>query len=235
MSRHRSTPEAALSLPPPPAPRLLTEPDDSAPQFLSVRRQRHRLQWDGEPPGPPFSYDTVQRRALDAVAIVLWRRAPSQPEVLLRASVRPPLAERHTAVVPDPIVASVSLWEVPAGLVEPSKEGRAESPRCCASRETLEETGIHLPPEAFSPLGPPVFPSAGVLAEAVWFVHAEVDATLESTPPSGDGSPLEARSTLRWTSLLHALRAARDGALPDAKTELALRRLAEAAPWRSEA
>ncbi len=225
-------------LPPPLAPRLIEdasgeESTSEGDGFLWVRRARYRLQWDDAPPGPAFGYDSIRRHALDAVAIVLWRRGAMETEVLLRSSVRPTLADRVAAKVPDPLVDSVALWEVPAGLVEPTASA-TESPEHCASRESLEETGLRIPPEDFAPLGPPVFPSPGVLPEAVWFLHAEVDGTAGSESPSGDGSPLEARAALRWIPLSDALRAARRGELPDAKTELALRRLAEAAPWRRE-
>ena len=174
----------------------------------------------------------VQRRALDAVAIVLWRGASvsEEPSVLLRSAVRPPLWLRRHEAVPLRAELPVAQWEVPAGLVEPSERGESGLRRC-AARETLEETGLRLAPEAFALLGPPVLPTAGVLGEMVWFLAAQVPATMRAEPPAGDGSALEERAELRWIPMQAALRAVRSGALLDAKTELAVRRLQEARPW----
>ena len=54
--------------------------------------------------------------------------------------------------------------------------------------------------------------------------------------PDGDGSPLEAAATIIDVSLADALAACREGDIRDAKTEIALRRLADlhaaGALWR---
>jgi len=232
-------PHAGRPLPPPPQPELHLLEDRTADSrcdegFLRLHRGRYQLQWPDGERSAPFAYDTVRRRALDAVAIVLWRREPGRAgaSLLLRSAVRPPLWLRRQEAVPLRAELPVAQWEVPAGLVEPTERGEAGLRRC-AARETLEETGLRLPPEAFALLGPPVLPTAGVLGEMVWFLAAEVPAQAGAEPPRGDGSPLEARAELRWLPLEAALEAARAGALPDSKTELAVRRLLEARPWEA--
>lgn len=183
----------------------------------------------------PFVYDEVDRHALDAVVIVPHFLGPA-PEgskgaeryVYLRSAVRPPVEMRDAArsAVPEPEVRA--LWEAPAGLVEPDEETPEGIVRC-AQRELAEEAGFDLPTSAFRRLGPSTFPCPGVIAERHHYFHVEVDPA-QRGEPSLDGSPLEAAGIVVAVPLREALRACRDGDLADAKTELALRRLAEVVP-----
>jgi len=180
----------------------------------------------------PFVYDEVDRDALDAVVIVPHFLGPA-PEggkgaeryVYLRSAVRPPVEMRDAArsAVPEPEIRA--LWEAPAGLVEPDEETPEGIVRC-ARRELAEEVGFDLPTGAFRLLGPSTFPCPGVIAERHHYFHVEVDPA-QRGEPSLDGSPLEAAGIVVAVPLREALRACRDGDLADAKTELALRRLAE--------
>ena len=90
----------------------------------------------------------------------------------------------------------------------------------------MEEIGAKVTPSALEPLGPATLPAAGVLAERNHFFHVVVDPALLVTP-EGDQSPLEENGTVLGVSLDDALAALRDGDLPDAKTEIGLRRFAE--------
>ena len=193
--------------------------------FLTLRRLTLRHAWSDGEKSPAYAYDLVERAALDAVVILL---VDAEGRVALRSSIRPPLAFRASAAVPLPEPASDPvLWEVPAGLVEPDERGEAGLRRC-AAREALEEVGVVVAEDAFETLGPPVCLSPGVMAEKLHFVVADVDFERRSAPTE-DGSPLEARAQLRFVSLEEALAATRDGRVADAKTEVALRRLAERA------
>lgn len=184
--------------------------------FLKVRRLVLRNAYPDGETSRAYTYDVVDRDALDAAVIVLVT-AESPPRVCLRSSVRPPLAMREGG-------GSPALWEVPAGLLEPDEQGELGVLRASA-REALEETGFALPPEAFTTLGPPVYLSPGVLGERIHFTLATIDPA-HVGHPEGDGSPTEERAIVRLVPLAEALGACDDGRIEDAKTEVALRRLA---------
>jgi len=200
--------------------------------FLRMRRLVLRNRYPDGTVSEDYPYDVVEREAMDAVAIVLAAGGRESPAVCLRTSIRPPLAFRREYAVPvgDGDAPPV-LWEVPAGLVEPDEVG-AEGLRACAARETLEEVGFRLAPDAFAPLGPAAGLSPGVLGEKIHFLVAEVEPD-ERGAPVEDGSPVEERAEIRFVPLPEALRALADGRIADVKTEVAVRRLAERSRWRA--
>ncbi|NOU29557.1 MAG: NUDIX domain-containing protein [Polyangiaceae bacterium] len=113
------------------------------------------------------------------------------------------------------------LWELPAGLVEPG-----ESPVAAAARELHEELGAAMPESAFTALGGWTVPAPALVAELHVFFAVEVGKG-PFVVPVGDGSPLEDDARIVAIPVREALDACRDGRIRDAKTELALRRLAE--------
>ena len=218
----------------PPLPRIeieLLAEHTAEPCTTGFLRLRHLTLQNRRPDAShskPYRYDLVERDAIDAVAIVLVAADPPGAElrVCLRSALRPPLAFRPGYRVPLPEATPAPVvWEVPAGLVEPSEHGELGL-RACAARETLEETGIEVDAAAFEHLGPPVVLSPGVLAEKLFFLVARVDPE-SAGAPTEDGSPVEADAVVCFVPLSVALDAVRDGRLGDVKTEVALRRLAE--------
>jgi ADP-ribose pyrophosphatase len=183
---------------------------------LAVRRDARRT-GAGRAASPPFPYDIVERTALDATVMLahhveggrvhVWLRTAQRPPVVLR-----PIAPKHP----------FALWEAPAGLVEPGEE-----PRAGAARELEEELGFRVAPEDMVPLGPYGFPAPGFVAEIHYYFQVRVDPAARREP-AGDGSPLEEGARVAAVPLEVALEACRRGEVPDLKTELALRRLAEA-------
>jgi ADP-ribose pyrophosphatase len=115
------------------------------------------------------------------------------------------------------------LWEIPAGLVE-KDERDLRGLVGCAVRETEEEVGLVIAVDTVRPLGGPFFPSAGIVGECVFLFEAEIDGDAPSNP-EGDGA-LEKGARVIDVPLGLALSWCDDGALPDGKTEIALRRLA---------
>jgi ADP-ribose pyrophosphatase len=187
--------------------------------FLDVRRLQLVLQYPDGSSSAPFPYDVVARAALDAVVIAACYLDAGVPHVFLRSAVRPPCALRP--ISPD---HDGALWELPAGLVEPG-----EDPAVAAARELEEELGFVVSPAALRPLGAWTFPVPGMIGERHLFYVVDVDPAARSRPGE-DGSALERGAAIVALPVADALEHCRRGDLRDAKTELALRRLAEVLP-----
>lgn len=188
---------------------------EQEPGFLRLRRRVLRSRYADGTLSAPYTYDSVDRRATDAVVIALH----SEGRVVIRSSLRPPVAFRTELAVPELGDLSPVLWELPAGLVEADESGE-DGLRACAARETLEETGFVVAPERFRPLGRPVYLSPGVIAERLYYFAAEVDEA-ERGVPAEDGSPVEARAEIRLVPFQEAL----EGPIGDAKSEVGIARL----------
>jgi ADP-ribose pyrophosphatase len=122
----------------------------------------------------------------------------------------------------------VSLWELPAGLVELDEQTNLEGVARSAQRELMEEVGFDVELDRFQPLGPSTFPAPGFIAERHFFYAVRVDPVRRGEP-SLDGSPLERGGIVIDVPLEEALAMCRRGEIEDEKTELGLRRLEELA------
>jgi ADP-ribose pyrophosphatase len=221
-------PSVRSDLPPLPDVELIVEHDERMPDgYLHLRRTRMRARFPDGTVSEPFRYDSAERERLDAVVVAPhFRDASGRRCVLLRSALRPPAALRPREVWPIPEKPTLGeLWEVPAGLVEPD-ERTEEGLRRCAARELFEETGAKLDVARVEPLGPSTFPSPGVIGERHFYFHAEIDPDSLVEPPE-DGSVLERQAAIVALPLEVALELVRNGEIEDAKTEIALRRLAE--------
>jgi ADP-ribose pyrophosphatase len=210
-----------VALPPVPKIELSIVRDRSAEAkatggFLNLRRLELVAHFPDGTSSAPFAYDIATRASLDVVVIVPHYVEGGVRYVYLRSSLRPPLAFREGAAASDGVA-----WELPAGLID-GGETAAEA----AARELEEEIGFHLPPDAMHPLGPTTYPVSGMCGESHAFFETEVDPTHRGVPGE-DGSPLERGAAIVAVPLSEALEHCRTGAIRDAKTELALRRLAE--------
>jgi len=195
--------------------------------YLRVRRRRFVAGYEGEPKeSEEFRYDVIERWNPDAVAIVQHFDRGGVRFVILRSAIRVPVATR-----PEPLIALERfpggagkglLWEIVAGLVE-EKERTPEGLVACAVRETEEEVGLKIDASTVHALGGPSFPSAGITGECIYYFECEVDPNARAHA-EGDG-PLERGATIVEVPLREALEWCDAGLLPDAKTELALRRL----------
>jgi ADP-ribose pyrophosphatase len=114
------------------------------------------------------------------------------------------------------------LWEMPAGLIEKGETGE-QAVRGTASRETEEEVGIQVPPEAFEALGVPVYLTPGLIGEKLHMMRAEVDRMQPAKVTATE--VVEHASRVEWCPLSEALSRAASGEIEDCKTELALHRL----------
>jgi ADP-ribose pyrophosphatase len=196
--------------------------------FLRLQRKRYRALYPDGSASEEFTYDSVDRRALDAVVIAAhFADADGRRHVFVRSSVRPPVAERtkDRSPVPELDPPHGVLWELPAGLVEAHERG-LDGVRESARRELLEELGFSVPVETLAPLGPSVFPAAGVIGERLFFYSVEVRPE-EQVAPTLDGSPLEHFGAVVAIPLADALAHCQSGAFADVKTEIGIRRLVE--------
>jgi ADP-ribose pyrophosphatase len=201
----------------------LSPPDPGG--FLRLVRRRFRAHYPDGTSSEAFVYDEVDRPAIDAVVIAAHYATGGRRHVYLRSAVRPPVVMRDARRSPIPEPARRGMWELPAGLIEAGEQDR-DGPRRAAARELFEELGFGVEASALLPLGPSSFPAPGVIAERHFFFHVEV-APQTRVEPAHDGSPLEHLGAVVSIPLDDALAMCRRAEIEDAKTELALRRLAE--------
>ena len=197
-----------MPLPRLPSPALQAEsaaPSDRS-GFLWLERLKVRIGG-----GEPFAYDVVSRKAIDAVVMAPHFERDGTRHIVLVSAIRVPLFVRG--------LPEATLWELPAGLVEPG-EGLAAA----AARELFEEVGARVPETAMRELGPNMYPAPGLIAEVHAFFHVEIDPDALVAPP-GDASPLEREQKSCAIALDEALSLCAAGEIRDSKTELALRRL----------
>jgi ADP-ribose pyrophosphatase len=201
----------------------LSPPDAGG--FLRLVRRSYRARYPDGTLSEPFIYDEVDRNAIDAVVIAAHHSDAGRTRVWLRSAVRPPVVMRDPSRSPLQETRLNGLWELPAGLIEASEQD-PDGPRRAARRELFEELGFEVGAERMLPLGPSTFPAPGMVSERHFYFHVAVDPARRVEPPH-DGSPLEHQGKVVAVALDEALAMCRSAEIEDAKTELALRRLAE--------
>jgi ADP-ribose pyrophosphatase len=197
--------------------------------FLRLKRFRARNRRADGSASREYPVDVIDRPTLDAVAVCLWARTPGGIEILTRRGLRPAAYFRRgrTPVLPEPEYLLVE--ELVAGVLEPGEVGE-DALRRRGAAEVREETGLDVDPARLVTLVGPFFPLPGIVSEKIHLLAAEIARPLGpdrwSAPEEGDGSPMEEGAVLAWRELHAAIAACERGEIEDAKTELALRRLA---------
>ncbi|MEZ6004064.1 MAG: NUDIX hydrolase [Planctomycetota bacterium] len=196
--------------------------------FLKLVRLTVRNRYSDGSVSAPYPCDVLRRPGSDAVVAVLWQRgADGRPEVLLREAPRVPvyLRKDQQFVHPDPRVY-LSLLEPVAGMVEagdaPGQAGLAHR----AAVEAREEAGLVVAESDFEPMGGETFASPGTGDEKLYFQAAEAPLA-RAGGGDGDGSIMEEWGRMHVLPLREAIERARNGGIPDMKTEVALLRLAD--------
>jgi ADP-ribose pyrophosphatase len=196
------------------------------PGFLRLVRRRLRAHYPDGTESAPFVYDEIDRRSIDAVVIVAHYVAGHERRVFLRSALRPPVYFRDASRPPTPLRDNPrGLWELPAGLIDAGEHG-TEDPAVAAARELHEEVGFTVTKEAMRMLGPSTYPAPGIMAERHFYFEVTVDPDTRAEPKL-DGSALEKHGVVVDVGVAEGLAMCARGDIEDAKTELALRRLAE--------
>lgn len=197
--------------------------------FLRLKRLRARNRREDGSASPEYPIDVIDRPTLDAVAVCLYARTGRGVEVLTRRGLRPAAYFRRGKPTALPEPEYLLVEELVAGVLEPGEVG-LDALRRRAADEAREEAGIDVAPERLEPIGGAFFVVPGIASEKIHLLFAEVARPpgegLQPAPPDGDGSPLEEGAVLQWRELGAAIAACERGEIEDAKTEIALRRLA---------
>ena len=175
-----------------------------------------------------YPCDVVDRAGIDAVAVVMYAIYPDTRtvEVLLRETLRPGLMLRGQRDLPLPEQRERPMtWEIVAGVIEPGEKGQSAINRRAAA-EVEEEAGFQIFAPAVIDLGAGILPTPGPFPEKIYLKAVEVDPADQGIP-AGDGSPMEEGCRLQWFELATAIQMCVNGQIEDAKTEIALRRLAQ--------
>ena len=195
--------------------------------FCRLRRcQARNVLSDGDR-SATYALDVVERPAgVDAVAVLPYDPGPPV-RVALRRGMRPALRlGRPDGRTREGRQVELTHVELVAGILERGDEGEDGLARRAVA-ELREEIGLSVAPGAIEALGRPVVLYPGLIAERLYVCR--VAASLDHMEqPDGDGSPLEQGGAAVVLELDRALEQCQHGPLEDARTELALRRLAEA-------
>ncbi len=198
--------------------------------FLRLKRFRARNRRADGSLSREYPIDVIDRPTLDAVAVCLWSRGPRGVEVLTRRGLRPAAYFRRGKATVVPEGEYLLLEELVAGVLEPGETGLAAL-RQRGAEEVREEVGLEVAPEELETLGGALFMLPGIASEKIHLLSVEVPRgtgpAVFPAPEEGDGSPLEEGAELCWRPLAAAIAACERGEIEDAKTEIALRRLAE--------
>jgi 8-oxo-dGTP pyrophosphatase MutT (NUDIX family) len=193
--------------------------------FLTLERIVARNRYTSGPASPPYRFEVLHRRGVDAVAIIPFHvtRRPRRimvvlkvgfrPGLLLRSARRPPARDRRRYTF---------VREAVAGSLEPGDRGERGIDRR-ARLELYEETGLR-PIGRIIQLGAGFFPSHGQSTEKVHLRAFRVDPARAERPP-GDGSINEADAGTVVLEAGRILRMCRRGAIEDPKLEIGVTRL----------
>jgi ADP-ribose pyrophosphatase len=194
--------------------------------FLQVRRVLLQNHYEDGTRSRPYACDIVERKFVDAVAVIVYAKKAGRVLAGLREGMRPPLFFRYRRDIPIEDRQDYRHFvEVVAGAIESDDHGWDGLKRR-AAMELKEEAGIEADPSDVEILGGGLFSSPGTTDEKVYFAAVEVDDPERRGTPAGDGSPMEEVSHIIFLPLEEALEKSMSGAYEDGKTEVALWRLA---------
>ena len=196
--------------------------------FIHIRRLVLRNHYEDGTSSREYSCDIVERKYIDAVAVVLYAKDPTTGEIQvgLREGIRPVLYYRHRRKPPIPDPQNYQYFvEIVAGAIEDEDLG-IEGLLRRAVLEVKEEAGFDIQPETIELLGGGLFSTPGISDEKVYMVAVEVNPEDQGCH-LGDGSPMEEAARIFFLPLKEALEKCIKGEFEDGKTEIGLWRLAK--------
>ncbi len=189
--------------------------------FVQLKRYRLKNLYKDGSSSREYNCDIILRKGIDAVGVLLYSiREDGGIDVYLVETLRPTVILRPWGKEDSPY-----LYEIVAGIIEPEDASGKEGILQRAAEEAFEEAGFQIDTKDIFFLGGAVYPSPGVHTEKLYFVAAKVDASTQKEPTK-DGSVYEENSSVVRLDLWAAIRMCEDGRIKDAKTEIALFRLA---------
>jgi 8-oxo-dGTP pyrophosphatase MutT (NUDIX family) len=199
--------------------------------FLRLERFRARNLYAGGGVSPPYRFEVLHRRTVDAVAIIPFFRRGGGLWIVLKEGFRPGLYLRRRLRLAVRDRRSYTLFrEAVAGSLEPGDRGERGIDRR-ARAELLEETGLSPAGGRVLRLGSGFFPSHGQSTEKVHLRAVRVDPG-SGVRPSGDGSINEGDSGTLVMEAKDILRACRSGRIEDPKLEIGVTRLCRRLGYR---
>ncbi len=177
---------------------------------------------DGER-SEPYVVEFFDRRGVDCVAVLPFRRTASGVEVGVLEAFRAPMvlrAERNLCIPESP---RMRIHEAVAGSLEPMDSGE-DGVRYRAIAELKEETGYCIDPDRLIELGAGFFPSHGQSTERIIPFAADVTG-LEQGKAPGDGSVNETLNRLVFLPAAEVKSMCFDGRIEDPKVEVMVGRL----------
>jgi len=194
--------------------------------FLKIKRYLIKNIYDDDSESRPYNCDIMNRRSIDAVAVVIYFISNNNISVILRRCLRPPVFFRKDFNLkryknePDLFVI-----EIVAGLLEDGEINETLIQKRAAI-EVFEETGYEVNSDEIIKLGTDgVFSSPGCSSEKVYFRGIKIDPDMKRAEALGDGSLMEEGGSLLIVELDEALRMCKTGKICDGKTEIGLTRL----------
>ncbi len=171
------------------------------------------------------SYRTefFDRRTIDCVAVIPYRRSGKTIEVGILKAFRPCMYFRSDRDLAIPEAPRKMIYESVAGSLEPGDRGPAGLMKR-ALDELHEETGFQVGVEQIRPLGAGFFPSHGQSTEKIYLFAADVTG-LTADAAAGDGSVNEGLNEVVFVEREKLKDMCFQGLIEDPKIEIGVNRL----------
>ncbi len=171
----------------------------------------------------PYRNEFFDRRGLDCVSVLPFRKGDEGVEVGILRAFRPAIYFRSKKKLSLPEREYVWIYESVAGSLEPGEYGE-DAVRKRAALELAEEAGFWVSPEKLIRLGGGFFPSHGQSTEKIFLFAVDVGG-VEKGSASGDGSVNEALNEIEFFGINKVLSMCRSGRIEDPKIEIGVIRL----------